>query len=559
MSASLVPGWREAAWDRLGDPWDVVVVGGGITGAGIARRGARAGLRVLLLEQRDFGWGTSSRSSKLVHGGLRYLAQGQVGVVRQSVRERERLLRAAPGLVEELGFVMPTYGGAKPGRWVYEAGLTAYDLLARRRTHWHLAPAEVALLAPRLAPDGLAGGFRFADAQTDDARLTLRVALEAVSAGATVLSYARAEDLLRGARGHVAGVVVRDAATPPAGAGRAEGNSRAAEVRAAAVINATGAWADRLRGGLGAPRRIRPLRGSHLVFPAWRLPVAQAISVSHPADRRPVFCFPWEGVTLVGTTDVDHGGDLDVEPRIGDDEVAYLLAMLDATFPTLGLRAEDAVASFAGVRPVIGTGAADPSKESRDHAAWEEHGLLTITGGKLTTFDAIARDALGRLRGRFAGRMTGGAAMRHDPPVDPIAAEPAPPGRPAPPAAAAALAPTTRRRLAGRLGGAFEPFLAQADPAEMVPIEPFEDLWAEIRWAARAEGVVRLEDLLLRRVRLGLRAEDGGDAHLLRIGEIIRAELGWDRLRWDAEVAAYRALWVDAYAPPHPRTSGGVP
>ena len=537
----LAAGWRDEAWDRLAEPWDVLVVGGGISGAGIARRAARAGLRVLLVEQRDLAWGTSSRSSKLVHGGLRYLREGQRGVVRDSVRERERLLRAAPGLVDELGFLMPTYRGTSPGRWTYTAGLEMYDVLAGRRTHRRVRRSELELLAPRLRPTGLTGGFRYADAQTDDARLTTRVALDAVAAGATILTYATAEDVLRDAGGMVIGARVRDALDP----------GRAVDVRATATVSATGAWADRLRGKVGAAPRIRPLRGSHLVFPAWRFPVAQAVSVIHPADGRPVFAFPWEGVTLVGTTDVDHDADLDVEPRIAPAEAAYLTEAMAAAFPPLGLRPEHAMASFAGVRPVIGTGRADPSKESRDHAAWNEHGLLTLTGGKLTTFDVLAREALRALRPRFAGRAIGGGPPA-DPPVDPVRA-PRDGDR----------GPGTRdlpaddlRRLAGRYGRATSLLLAAAEGLpgrdRLEHIAGTTSTWSEVLWAARAEGVVHLEDLMLRRVRLGLTLADGGVGVLDRVREIAQPELGWGDARWEAEEAAYRALWASDYAPPGP-------
>ena len=543
----LGPGWRDDAWERLTGPWDVLVVGGGISGAGVARRAARAGLRVLLVEQRDLAWGTSSRSSKLVHGGLRYLREGQVGVVRDSVRERERLLRTAPGLVDELGFLMPTYRGTSPGRWTYTAGLEVYDVLAGRRTHRRVRRTELEMLAPRLRASGLTGGFRYADAQTDDARLTFRVAMDAVAAGATVLTYAVAEDVLRDGAGLVIGARIRDALDA----------GRAVDVHATATVSATGAWADRLRGRLGAGPRIRPLRGSHLVFPAWRFPVAQAVNVIHPADGRPVFAFPWEGVTLVGTTDVDHEGDLDIEPRISPAEAAYLVEAMATAFPALDLDPEEAMASFAGVRPVIGTGQADPSKESRDHAAWNEHGLLTLTGGKLTTFDVLAREALRAIRPRFAGRATVGAPAM-DPPVDPV---PAP--RPA------ELGPGARdlpaddlRRLAGRYGRATSPLLLAAaggpgygDLLERIP--GTASTWAEVRWAARAEGVVHLEDLLLRRVRLGLTLPEGGAAVLGRVRAIAQPELGWSDARWDAEEAAYRALWASDYAPPAREVAGG--
>ncbi|MFN2227631.1 MAG: FAD-dependent oxidoreductase, partial [Anaerolineae bacterium] len=300
--------WREEAWAGLDRPWDVIVVGGGITGAGILREAARLGLRTLLVEARDWGWGTSSRSSKLVHGGLRYLKEGRVRLTRASVQERERLLEEGPGLIDPMGFLLATYKGDRPGRWTYSAGLSVYDLLALQWTHRHYTARDFQMLAPHISQEGLEGGFCYGDAQTDDARLVLRVIREAVAGGATALNYVTAEKLLRAGARHAAPVVglrLRD-----------EVSGKHTDVYGRVVINATGAWADRLRAQAGALPRMRPLRGSHLVFPRWRLPVAQAVGFLHPLDRRPVFIFPWEGITLVGTTDVDHEQPLDEEPRI---------------------------------------------------------------------------------------------------------------------------------------------------------------------------------------------------------------------------------------------------
>jgi glycerol-3-phosphate dehydrogenase len=524
VTTELLAGWRDDAWDALGrGPWDVLVIGGGITGAGIARRAAQTGLRTALVEQRDFAWGTSSRSSKLVHGGLRYLAHGQIGVVRQSVAGREALLKVAPGLVEELGFLMPLYAGAKPGRLMLTCGLLAYDMLAGRRTHRHLSKSGLLGLVPSLSAEGLRGGFRYGDATTDDARLVLRVLADARNAGAVTLSYARVEETLRDSARQVVGVTVRDAGP--------DGGGRTAEVRATVVINSTGAAADMLRRGVGGDPRIRPLRGSHLFFPATRLPLSGAVGSSHPADGRPVFAYPWEGVTIVGTTDVDEPGDQSLEPRISPAETAYLEAWLAVTFPSLHLTAADAVASMAGVRPVIGTGKADPSAESREHVVWEENGLVTVTGGKLTTFDAIALDALNRVAPRLGGRKVHGGA-----PLDAVTAGDA--------ATAAA------GRFAGRHGRQTAAALAAASAGESAIIPGALDTWLDIRWAARSEGVVHLDDLLLRRVRLGLQLTGGGADLLDRVRAIAQPELGWDDARWTAEETAYRRLWAESYAPP---------
>jgi glycerol-3-phosphate dehydrogenase len=424
---------------------------------------------------------------------------------------------------------MPNYRGDRTGPTAYRAGLTLYDLLAGRRTHRRHGAEDFLLLAPHLRPEGLRGGFSYGDAQTDDARLTQRVVEDALAGGAEVLTYARADALLRGTSGRVAGIVVRDAI-----------GDRSAEVRAPIVVNATGAWADGLRADVGGQPRIRPLRGSHLVFPLWRVPVAQAVSFAHPVDGRPLFLFPWEGAAIFGTTDVDHDAPLDEEPRISADEVGYLMEALAARFPSLGLAPADAISSFAGVRPVVGSGKVDPSAESRDHVVWDERGLLTVTGGKLTTFGLIARDALAALRDRLpahARRITRG------PILDPAPPTPSPEDL-------ASLDLGGWVRLAGRHGSAAPALLAAAHPGELEPVPGTPTPWVELRWAARAERVVHLEDLLLRRTRLGLLVPDGAVPHLPRIREICGPELGWDDARWTAEQAAYGALWRANYTSP---------
>jgi glycerol-3-phosphate dehydrogenase len=562
--------WREQAWGSLSETWDLLIVGGGITGAGILHEAARLGLRALLVEQRDFAWGTSSRSSKLVHGGLRYLKTGQVGLTRASVQGREQLLAEGPGLVDPLGFLLAQYEGDGAGRLVYGAGLTVYDLLALQWSHRYYSPADFQMLAPYISPAGLRGGFQYNDAQTDDARLVLRIIREAVVGGEAeqesggtgaqggegdllprpvgggrgeglrplALNYARAESLLRDGAGELSGVRLRDMAGAAA--------SRTVDVHARAVINATGAWADHLRGQIGADSRIRPLRGSHLIFPAWRFPVAQAVSFMHPIDSRPVFAFPWEGVTLVGTTDVDCPPPLERDPAITGDEVAYLMAAVTAQFPALGLALDDIIATFAGIRPVIGSGKADPSEESRDHVVWQEDGLLTVTGGKLTTFRQIARQALEQICARLDdGEATGEARLARlhdDAPVLQAVDEELPGGD--------TLPEETRRRLLGRYGREAADLLAAAAPGELEAIPGAPALWAELRWAARAEGVVHLDDLLLRRVRLGLLLPRGGGDLMPRIRTIVQPELGWDDARWAAEERNYRALIAAAYALP---------
>lgn len=516
--------WREDIWSNLNQPWDIIIVGGGITGAGILRVATQLKLRALLVEQRDFGWGTSSRSSKLVHGGLRYLKEGKIKLTWESVHERERLLREGPGLIEPLGFLFANYKGDRQGKGLYGLGLTIYDLLAMRWSHKYYNAEAFRMLAPHIAHERLEGGFRFGDARTDDVRLLLRVILETVEAGGVALNYAKAEELLL-KNNVVKGVRLRDMES-----------GRTADVYAKLVINASSIWTDVLRKQVGAEAHIRPLRGSHLIFPSWRLPVAQAISVLHPADRRPVFIIPWESVTLVGTTDIDHDRPLDEEPRISAKEVAYLMMTARTEFPSLNLTLDDVLMTFSGVRPVVGTGELNPSKESRDHVIWEEKGLLTVTGGKLTTFRLIALDVLKAAKHHFPGMPIPNKKM---PILNHV--EMTLPG-------ATGLDEQQCYRFLGRYGSAARVIAAVALPEELEAIPETPYLWTELRWAARHEGVVHLEDLLMRRVRLGFLLPHGGEALLPQVRAICQPEVGWDDNRWKSEEDAYLSLWQKYYA-----------
>lgn len=518
-------GFRDEAWKTLSDRWDVVVVGGGITGAGILAEATRAGLRAVLVEADDFASGTSSRSTKLVHGGLRYLRQGQFLVTRKSVKERERMIEEGRGLVENLPFSLAAFPGDTMPRWMFGIGLSMYDALAWKWNHERLNEAEILRTFPMMARSGVLGGYRYFDAQTDDARLTLRILREGVRRGGTALNYVRAIDLLRDGEGRVRGVAVRDEKGPARG--------RTQEIVAKAVINATGAWADDLRAKVGEKGKLRKIRGSHLVFPREKVPVAEAMSFMHPRDQRGVFAVPWEGVTLVGTTDVDHGADLSVEPRISSAEAEYILEGARKVFPSLGLVETDVVATYAGVRPVVDTGNPDPSKESREHAVWEENGLYTITGGKLTTWALMAREALEAARDAI-GPLPDRTRMFEENPAD----DALPPE----------LDGEQRRRILGRFG-ADAPAVFD-HPRDRDAIGGGLALYGELRLAARDEGCLSLADLLLRRVRLGLTLPEGGLREIARIREVVQPEMGLDDEAWAREVDAYRAQWTASYGPP---------
>jgi glycerol-3-phosphate dehydrogenase len=522
--------WRERIWESIHGPWDILVIGGGITGAGILREATRLGLNCLMVEQHDFAWGTSSRSSKLVHGGFRYLKEGKIMLTRDSVHEREQLLHEGPGLIDPLGFLLTVHKGDFPGRWTFEMGLTVYDLLALRWDHAYYSSQDFQLLAPHISQDGLQGGFRFGDAQTDDARLTLRVIREAVADGANAINYVQAKNLIKEGD-EIKGAVLMNLIT-----------GQQSESYARVVINATGAWADILRKQAGGTDHIRPLRGSHLIFPSWRLPVAQAISFLHPFDRRPVFIFPWENVTLVGTTDVDHSPELQLEPKISPHEVAYLMAAVEYQFPSLAITLSDIISTYAGVRPVIGCGKLNPSDESREHIIWEENGLFTITGGKLTTFRLIGLDVLQAIRDRLPEM----PELDHHMPVLNQVDYQIPECK--------GLSDKCRRRLLGRFGSDTQPMVKSAHSGEMNTIPGSNYLWAELRWAARAEGVSHLDDLLLRRTRLGQILPKGAESILPKVKSICLEELGWSENRWNQEQFDYQTLWGECYYLPSHET-----
>lgn len=521
-------GWRENAWQDLDQAWDLIIIGGGITGAGVLRQAVQAGLKALLVEGHDFGSGTSSRSSKLVHGGLRYLKSAQIKLTLESVHEREYLLKQGRGLVNQLGFLYVKRRSDHFPGWIFGLGLSAYDLMARQWLHRSYDNYDMQDLCPPLSCPDLSGGYRYFDAQTDDARLVLRLIRESVELGGLALNYTKAIKLLRTNDGQVRGVTLQDTSGE---------TSRTAEVQAKAVINATGVWVDEFRKQLNRPIRMRPLRGSHLILQQDRLPLSRAVTFLHPQDGRPVFALPWEGVIVFGTTDLDHAQPLVTDPRISPREVDYLLHGLQSVFPSQELEYQDITATFAGLRPVVNTGKSDPSKESREYAIWDEKGLITVAGGKLTTFRLMARDALKRAR-RYV--RTNGfnpqrpAVLGHPEEIDTALFQ-------------EHYHPADQLRLLGRYSSEILTGIANGDPADhqRIPGTPYS--WAELREIAPREGVVHLDDLLLRRLRLGLLVPEGGRTLLNQLGQVIRPALKWSAERWESEVEGYLKLIHKSY------------
>ncbi|GAA5188677.1 glycerol-3-phosphate dehydrogenase/oxidase [Ferrimonas gelatinilytica] len=361
--------------------YDVIVIGGGITGAGIARESARRGWRTLLLERDDFAGGTSSVSSKMVHGGLRYLAQGQWRLTREAAQQREALVHRWPDLITPT----PYYYLYQPNDWRQRIALPIclmlYHWLSGAPSHHRPSHHDAEALRGRFAPLALpdhSQAWQYYDALCDDSALVLRTLQEAAVHGAELSHYTPVTGLLR-RQGNVCGVCVRIA-------------EQEKPLEASMVINATGVWADALA-PLPPGCRLRPLRGSHLMFHRRDLPLAAALTLHHPKDNRVVFCYPWRGHSVIGTTDLDHLADKSEPARMSSAERDYLMALL----PQLGLKTDlPVLASWSGLRPILQplNTKQTPSSASREHLVWEESGLVNITGGKLTTFVPMADETL---------------------------------------------------------------------------------------------------------------------------------------------------------------------
>ena len=526
------------------EPWDILIIGGGITGAGIAREAARRGLAVLLIEQKDFAWGTSSRSSKMVHGGLRYIASGDYKTTLLSVRERERMLSEASGLVNEMHYVMPHYKGKFPPPWIFNTLLRVYDGLAGKRYSKYVKKDAFLQLNPHIKQEKFLGASQFSDAVTDDSRLVMRVLDEAINDGAQAINYLKAESLITNEQGLVTGATLKDTSS--------EDNGKSYDVYAKVVVSATGAWADTLRMQASKQteqsfhKQIRPSRGSHLVVSQERLPIKQAYTFLHPIDKRAVFVFPWENRTVLGTTDLDHPPLDDNEVGITNEEVDYLLAATNNLFDNVDISRKDVISSWAGVRPLISDGGdgkrVSPSKEKRDHSVWLDNNLVTVSGGKLTTFRLIALDVLKTCQQVLAFNEADSKELgslntevfSNQPPTNPKFTT---------------LPKPLQQRLQGFYGLQLDALLELAHDDDLAYVTDSNTIWAEIRFAAHYEQVIHLDDLLLRRTRLGLILPDGAMSPLIsnRIKQICQQELGWDEQKWQKEVERYQDLWQRYY------------
>ncbi len=518
----------------------MLVVGGGITGVGCALDGVSRGLRVALVERDDFASGTSSKSSKLVHGGIRYLQQREIALVYENLRERHRILANAPHLVRVLPFLIPilTRDGLIDRRVARAMGaaLWMYDLtggLRIRKRHQRLTSAEALRHMPTLRRDNVASAYIYYDCLTDDARLTLAIARTAASHGAAIANYTNVVALLKDTKGRICGA-------------RLEADGTELEVRARAVVNATGVWSDDVRTmDEGThPESIRPAKGIHITVPWSKVRNDIAAIVPVPKDKRSVFVVPWGDATYVGTTDTDYDGPLD-DPQCTPADVDYLLAALNLAIAEPVSR-DDVVATWAGLRPLLRTASSERTADlSRRHGVRvSEHGLVTINGGKLTTYRQMAQDTLDAtsgvvLRKRSKSRtkrmtIIGGEGFEARP-------EPA--------------EPSLHEHLGGRYGAEMAAILdlvaADGDLGEaLVPGLPY--LRAEALHAVRHEMARTLDDVLSRRTRARLLARDASSSAAQSVAALIAPELRWDTAETARQVDAYRT------AIEHERESGGL-
>ncbi len=564
---------RAAALEAIaGKHFEVVVIGGGITGAGVALDAASRGYSVALLERDDYAVGTSSRSSKMVHGGLRYLQNFDLGLVREALLERQLLVHLAPHLVYPTPFLVAALGEEKRDRKV-GIGLNMYDVMATTRAgrsrrekrekrekyssqareaeHWWspdrhrtIGHDEVLELVPALAPRDPKDAYLFYDCQTDDVRLVLTVLGEAERYGAVTLNGAEVVEVT-GGRGARAGVAFVES-----------DSGERIEVAADHVVNATGVWADAIRPEVIEEEdvpRIAPSRGTHLVLDARDLPMGSTACIVPAGEGRMIFALPWYGRTLIGTTDNDFDGDTR-HPRPAEDEVEYLLDAANSFFGT-NLGPGRLVGAYAGVRPLISSG--DPRKSvdiSRKEELYEtSSGMLTITGGKLTTYRRMAKLTVDRLverEGRVAPCRTAELPLGME-------------ARPADLEAPDAVGEESLSQLAFRYGHASRRVLdlAREDPELAAPIVPGRpDLLAEVVLAARHEQARSLADVLLRRTRLGiLAAPELRDPEARRpIAAAMGAELGWSAAQVEAEIDAWEGVAATEGVDPA-RQIGGAP
>ncbi|GAB6887725.1 glycerol-3-phosphate dehydrogenase/oxidase [Desulfothermus okinawensis JCM 13304] len=521
---------REDQIQGLDNYFDIIVIGGGITGAGIFKEATDMGYKCLLVERNDFASGTSSASSKMVHGGLRYLKEGDIKLTFESVKERELILSQAKYLVDPMTYILPIYKDKRAVKHLIPLFLKIYDLFSII-SNWHdrkinfktekLNTQSIIKEVPDIKKEDLIGGAKFEDSVTDDSRLVLAVIREGLCNGGIAINYLEAISFLKDNMNKIIGVALKDKL-----------GGKEFEVKAKSVVCATGVWTKEITDMAGIKLNLRPLRGSHIIVPKEKLNLSVCVTGFHPWDGRPVFAFPWEGVTVIGTTDIDHQGELSRPPKMDGAEFEYLMDWVNFMFPSLDIDVPDIISSYSGVRPIVSAGKKLPSKEPRKHTIIEKNGLILVVGGKLTTFRKIAIDTLRYVRKCLPspGSYNNFNHILTRFPWHPDCN----------------LDEKVIFKLLGRYGFDSPNFFKELREKEQKILYDHR-IVGEIRWSVRHEAVVHLDDLMIRRSRLGLVKRDGGIEYFPLIKPIVQEELGWDQDRWEQEKERYIKIWRQYY------------
>ncbi|WP_433725571.1 glycerol-3-phosphate dehydrogenase [Nocardia sp. CA-129566] len=532
MSARLDPNYRADALNALGDnEIDVLVIGGGVVGAGAALDAASRGLTVTMVEARDFAAGTSSRSSKLIHGGLRYLEQLDFWLVREALKERSLLLhRLAPHLVRPVSFLLPLQHRVWERAYI-GAGVALYDTIGGARAlpmHRHLSHTRAMALAPALRDDAMIGAIRYYDAQVDDARHTMTIARTAAQHGATVLTRTKVTGLLRDGE-RVVGAQVTDLET-----------GREYTVRARRVISATGVWTDEMNQmtGMEFPFHVRMSKGVHILVPRDRLDLDTGLIMR--TEKSVLFVIPWARHWIIGTTDTDWALDKN-HPVASDADVQYILDHMNAVLRE-PLTRNDIVGTYAGLRPLLSGASSDTASLSREHAVAEPvPGLFVIAGGKYTTYRVMAADVVdAAVKG--LGRAAAPSVTEHLPLLGAVGYQELTADVHSV-AQRAGLPVATVEHLLGRYGsGVSEIFdLIAAEPELAEPLPGADKyLGAEVVYAVTHEGALHLDDVLTRRTRISIEAADRGLTAAPAVAYLMGAPLGWDAATTDREITRYR-------------------
>jgi glycerol-3-phosphate dehydrogenase len=479
--------------------FDVLVIGGGITGCGVARDASMRGLSVALVERDDFASGTSGRSSRLIHGGIRYLEQGRLHLVYESIRERQTLLTIAPELVRPLAFTWPIYRGARIGCAKLGAGLALYQLMAMGKSPWPslLSGRRTLEREPSLAANGLKGGAVYYDAATDDCRLTVATAMSAASSGATVVNHVRASRILLDGTKAVGAEV------------KSQYGDESGEVRARVVVNATGVWQNE-RDAIEHGSRLRGSKGVHIAVPRERVGNRDAITMISSVDGRVMFCLPAGAQAIIGTTDTWTDESPETVHATASD-VEYLLRSAISYFPQARLTFDDVVSAWAGIRPLVATQSNNPTAASREHSiASDRFGVISVTGGKLTTYRAMAAEVVDRVQQALGRR------------VEPAPTDTIP------------LTDPARAQEIARI--------AEDDPRLAAPlVDGLPYTGAQLVYGVKREMAKTLSDLLIRRMHIAFETRDHGRTVAPRAAEIVAPLLGWDEKMKSARISEYIA------------------